>query len=53
MLPSLYDVTVSGNDSGKGDEGCVWIVEFDSEMGNPELLTGKLDSFGVSLKQTN
>ena len=50
MLPNLYDVTVSGNDSENGDEGCAWIVEFNSEMGNPELLTGKSSSFDFYYK---
>lgn len=40
-LPPLYEVSVSGSDSGNNDEGCTWIVDFESVMGNPELLSGK------------
>eukprot|EP00804_Cyclotella_cryptica_P021433 CCRYP_005783-RA/>CCRYP_005783-RA protein AED:0.00 eAED:0.00 QI:831/1/1/1/1/1/3/2372/6166 len=38
-LPPLYEVAVSGTDTGAGDEGCSWTVTFLSAMGNPELMT--------------
>ncbi|KAL3774885.1 hypothetical protein ACHAW5_007303 [Stephanodiscus triporus] len=38
-LPPLYEVSVSGSDTGVGDEGCSWIVTFLSVMGSPELMT--------------
>mmetsp|Transcript_25263 Transcript_25263/g.52844 ORF Transcript_25263/g.52844 Transcript_25263/m.52844 type:complete len:1508 (+) Transcript_25263:155-4678(+) len=38
-LPPLYEVTVSGSDTGVGDEGCSWTVTFLSVMGNPELMS--------------
>ena len=41
-LPRLYEVSVSGSDTGVGDEGCSWVVTFLSVMGNPELMTGKI-----------
>ena len=37
-LPPLYEVHVSGERSGAGDEGCVWTVTFLSVMGNPEIM---------------
>ena len=40
-LPPLYKVSVSGSDTGVGDQGCSWIVTFLSVMGNPELMRGK------------
>ena len=40
-LPQLYEVSVSGSDTGAGDQGCSWVVTFLSVMGNPELMTGK------------
>ena len=43
-LPRLYDVAVSGADTGVGDEGCAWTVTFLSVMGNPELVTGEMPS---------
>ncbi len=39
QLPPLYEVSVSGSDTGIGDEGCLWVVTFLSAMGNPELMT--------------
>ena len=39
QLPPLYEVSVSGSDTGVGDEGCSWVVTFLSAMGNPELMT--------------
>ena len=38
LLPTLYDVAVSGSATDAGDEGCTWIVTFLSVMGNPELM---------------
>ena len=38
LLPTLYDVIVSGSETSAGDEGCTWIVTFLSVMGNPELM---------------
>ncbi|KAL7537095.1 hypothetical protein ACHAXR_007582 [Thalassiosira sp. AJA248-18] len=38
-LPPLYEVAVSGSDTGVGDEGCSWVVTFLSVMGSPELMT--------------
>lgn len=41
LLPPLYLVSVQGRSSGKGDEGCVWTVTFESVVGNPDLLQGE------------
>jgi len=38
LLPTLYDVAVSGSETSAGDEGCTWVVTFLSVMGNPELM---------------
>jgi hypothetical protein len=38
-LPPLYEVYVSGSDTGVGDEGCSWVVTLLSVMGSPELMT--------------
>ena len=38
LLPTLYDVAVSGSQTSAGDEGCMWVVTFLSVMGNPELM---------------
>lgn len=39
QLPHLNEVSVSGSNTGVGDEGCTWVVTFLSVMGNPELMT--------------
>ena len=36
-IPPLYSVSVSGSSTDVGDEGCSWIVTFESVVGNPEL----------------
>ncbi len=41
LLTPLKEVSVSGNDSGADDGGCVWIVSLLSVTGNPELLKGR------------
>ena len=40
QIPPLYSVTVAGGGSSGegGDEGCSWVVTFESVVGNPELL---------------
>jgi len=38
LLPTLYDVAVSGSETIAGDEGCTWAVTFLGVMGNPELM---------------
>ena len=48
-LPPLYEVAVSGTDTGAGDEGCSWTVTFLSAMGNPELMTGTQFAFRYSI----
>ena len=40
-LPLLHDISVSGSESNQNDDGCIWVVTFESVMGNPELLKGK------------
>ena len=57
LLHPLNKVLVSGENSGVGDEGCVWVVSFLSVTGNPELLQGivclKLFAFFTYASQHN
>ncbi len=40
QLPPLQTVSVVGQSSGLGDEGCIWEVSLLSATGNPDLLQG-------------
>ena len=40
-LPYLSQISVSGEDNGSDDGGCIWIVTFLGSTGNPELLQGE------------
>ena len=44
-LPHLYEISVSGTDSSNQDQGCIWIVTFESVLGNPNLLEGKCSDY--------
>lgn len=44
-LPNFHDVTVTGTDSGMGLGGCIWVVTFNSFIGNPAMLEGESVGF--------